>query len=187
LHEECSIMKLFACIRHRARDEGMTLIEIMIIVVLISTIATAYWNYHITQKSEQIGEAEFSGPDSAITLALDEIGYYLHLARPDTIGGRKPFTVAHQAGSDKITILHDSLFYEYYIDNRGNLIRHVNSSFERLAEDIISLRALRMGAQTLVITLSTRNRLDSVSSGEQFRSYSKVVNSTGLVIRNAGL
>ncbi len=149
----------------------------MIIVVLISTIATAYWNFHIAGGRGSPDELDGYEPDSAVTAALDEISGYLRLTRPDSTS--ELVEIEHTGETDRIRIIHENIMYHYYVDNRSNLVRRIDADCIRLAEDVVSLKAFRMGSQTLIVTLSVRES-DSAGSDEDYRSYSRVITSDAL-------
>ena len=140
-----------------SRDNGISLIELMIIVILISVIATVFLN---TQNHASFPPEERSKTmvlDDSIRSALDEISYHLRFAGFASHDQVRPVSIIYGDRSDKLLIQHDGVRFEYFLDNSGNLMRKVGQTQEVLASQITALKILVTGKETVVITISTNS------------------------------
>ena len=158
----------------RSRDTGIALMELMIVVILISVVATAYWNLSAVSHVPTSNELSDYSADSTIQTALDEIGYHLYCARKTD---RIISAIEIDSGdvADRLGIWHQGSYYSYFLDDDRNLIRQNGKSIEALASGVSTLRVTRIGQKTLVVTIvrkveSRTGEGDSVSN-----SFSTVV------------
>ena len=160
----------------KARCRGMALVEIMIIVILISTVATAYWNYYITHDFPSPIERAYSPTDSIANDILDEIALNMRLARPDSAQSRIPVIISKNGKSDQIDIISRDIRYIYYVDQYYNLYRRIGNNRGLLLDDVLSFRVTPMGIHTFVITLQVGQIASEASSTPaDYRNYSRVV------------
>jgi len=164
------------------RNNGMLLVELMIVVILISVISTAFWNFN-SDRSEPAPQQIDNSRDSSIQAALDEIGYHICFARRNPADSHaKSIVIDDGFKSDRILIYHDNSTYEYFVDDEDRLIRrHANEDIV-LGARIYSLNISRIGSQTLVVTISTGlyDEQHAGPGGLVSRSFSTVVASNGI-------
>jgi type II secretory pathway pseudopilin PulG len=164
-------------------NRGMFLLELLIVVILISVVATAYLNFHSGQTDRESADSSLADSNQYIFAALKEIGFHLRFACPRFPDSpAKSVFIDNTGESDRIKILHNGIIYEYLVDNNNQLIRRMASKEDVLADNVISLKALPMGNQTIVITLTVKTPIDIIdSSGEEARSFSEVVTTNYLL------
>jgi type II secretory pathway component PulJ len=160
----------------RSNFRGIALIELLVVVILISTVATAYLNFRDDTSRSKSDEPRMTVLDSALYAALDIIALDLRLARqaPGLIAG--PLAVEHLGYTDRLTIRRNNCQNKYLINEHNQLIRQTDSTRQRLAEEVLSLKAQKMGKETIVLTLTANSKGESLNgSGDIARSYSRVV------------
>lgn len=156
---------------------GISLIQLLIAVILISTVATAYMNLQGQMALSQRNAPRISTIDSTRFAVLDNIALQLQLARRDPYERGEPFEIKHQGATDRILIKHDNAEIEYLVDEQGRLIYKDNRNQKTLAEEVIFLKAQKLGKETIVLTLATRSTGGNGDSPySPSNSYSKVVN-----------
>jgi hypothetical protein len=164
------------------RENGISLIELMIIVILISVIATAFLNsrLHISLPAEERPKAAVL--DDSIRSALDEISYHLRFAGYASPAEARPVSIEYGERADRIMILHNGARFEYFLDNAGNLMRKVGETQEILASKITSLKVLVTGKETIVVTISTDSGARQETNGSKMlsRSFSTAVATNNL-------
>jgi hypothetical protein len=145
-------------------------------MILISTAATAFLNFRDDLGFAKSDELRLTTLDSALYAALDIIAFDLRMARqaPESMSG--PLAIQHLGKTDRLTIRHNNYQNEYLIDNENRLIRQTESCRQRLADEIISLKAQKLGKETIVLTLTARPKGESLDGkADIVRSYSRVV------------
>jgi hypothetical protein len=160
----------------RSNIRGIALIELLIVVILISTAATAYLNFRDDISLTRGREPGLTALDSAMNAALDMIALDLRQARqaPGLIGG--PLAIEHLGKTDRLIIRRNNGQSEYLIDETRRLIRQTGGARQSLAADILSLKAQELGRETIVLTLTAHQAGENFDSNDNiFRSYSKVV------------
>jgi hypothetical protein len=161
----------------RFSSRGFALNKLMILVISISVAATGAWNAQ-TRKADTLLEPSVR-PESEgkIKGALEEIKYHLRLAgyRLETDG--RPLIIEKGQKSDIVEIRHNGVCYSYFVDNDNNLIRRVESTEKIIAENLNSLRTVRVGQNTVVVTISCdrhhREKEDEIET--MSKSYSVIV------------
>lgn len=134
----------------------MFLVELMIIVILISVVATAYWNFRSGHLEPLPQDMEATSQNIFIQAALDEIGYHICFARrAPNQSSVQPLLIESNARSDRIVVFHSNARYEYFVDESNNLVRRHGGEDVIMAAGVYSLNVARIGAQTLVVTIST--------------------------------
>lgn len=165
------------------KDSGMFLVELMIVVILISVVATAFWNFHSEQLQVDKPPGGVTVPNSVIQAALDEIGSHVRLARPESAhSSSSPLAIIKGSQTDRLLVRHNNVDYEYFVDVANNLVRRRGEDEIIIASNIIDLRVARIGSQTLIITISGNYDSDrnQASKGIISRSYSIVVEAEGI-------
>jgi hypothetical protein len=158
----------------RLKNSGISLIELLVIVILISTVATAFLNIRDDLCQSNSLEPRFSAFDSALYAAIDIIASDFQLACLAQPGEEKPLVIEHQEGTDIIRIKKDNCQREYLVDADGRLVRIDKNGRFTLARDIVSLRVLELGKATIVLTVTARAGGESFNEDYELRSYSRV-------------
>ncbi len=162
---------------------GFALDKLMILVIAVSVIATGAWNAQV-RKADALQKPATKGVDgSEIKNALEEIKYHLRLAGYKLEGDSEPLLIKKGQKSDVIEIRHNDVSYGYYIDSDGNLIRRVESSEKVIADNLYSIRTVRVGQNTVVVTISSaRHRRENMDEIETIsKSYSVIVEMRNLL------
>ncbi len=161
----------------RFSSRGFALDKLMILVISISVGATGAWNAQIRETDtlqEPLAKGEVG---SKIKNALEEIRYHLRLAGYKLETDGEPLMIEKGQKSDIIKIRHNGVCYEYFVDSNGNLIRQVESTEKVIAENLNSIRTVRVGQNTVVVTISSaehhRENRDEIET--MSRSYSVIV------------
>jgi hypothetical protein len=158
----------------RSKIKGVSLIELLIVVILISTVATAFLNFRNNRRFSASDEFELSAFDSAFYSVLDEISLEIRMANSRRDG--KTVTVEHLRGTDRITINTDNYRIKYQIDDEGRLIRQAGDERRTMATDALCLKIRDLGRETVVLTLVARPAGNEIgASRPAIRSYSRVV------------
>jgi hypothetical protein len=156
---------------------GFALNKLMILVISISVAATGAWNAQIRKADTLLEPQVKRESESKIKSALEEIRYHLRLAgyRLETDGD--PLMIEKGQKSDIVEIRHNGVCYRYFVDNNDNLIRRVESTEKAIAENLNSLRTVRVGENTVVVTISSaqhyREKEDEIET--MSKSYSVIV------------
>jgi len=157
-----------------SRNKGIALVELLIVVILISTVATAFWNFYITRDSIIEGDAEYSPADSIADDILDEIALNLRQARPDSQSISEAVSVHDNGFSDEIEITSGSVRTSYFVDSGHYLVRERKSEKSLLLSDVNSLRVTALGSQTLLLTISLKPNDIQADNPEMVKNYFKV-------------
>jgi hypothetical protein len=167
----------------RKNDKGIYLIELMIIVILISVVATAFLRFHSEQSDTMLSDSTFAISHKYIRAALDEIGFHLRFARPRFPDSPdKPLLIRNEASSDWIRILHNGIAYEYFVNDKAQLVRRMNNTEDILVENVNSFKALQMGTQTVVLTISVKTPNDITDyPPPETQSFSEVIISNSIL------
>ena len=158
----------------RSNNKGISLIELLVIVILISTVATAYLNFQDDTKRSASHEPGYSVLDTALYAAIDIIANDLRLARKIIPDGDNPVAIEHLAETDIIKIKRANFQREYQVDVNGRLIRIDSNGRVTLAREIVSLRARELGQENVVLTITARMGRTSYDGKDELRSYSRV-------------
>jgi hypothetical protein len=177
------VFKIETCVAEvllYSRNKGIALVELLIVVILISTLATAFWNFYITRDQMVKGEAEYSPVDSIADSILDEIARGMHQARPDSQNTSGVISVKNDGFSDEIGFVCGNTMTSYFVDGGHYLIRERKSEKSMLLSDVNSLKVTALGSQTLLLTLSMKPDDAKSDTPGAVRSYFKVaaVNAT---------
>ncbi len=158
----------------RSNIKGVSLIELLVAVILISTMATAFLNLRNNRRIFINNESELSVLDSAYYAVLDEIGLELRMANRKRDGKAMP--VKYLKAADKITINTENGQIQYQIDDCGRLIRRTGHGSQILADNALYLKIRELGRETVVLTLIARPMADDPGGlGHDVRSYSRVI------------
>jgi len=162
------------------KSRGFSLIELLILVVLISVVATAFWNFQLNNsRVVDDGYLQFA-PDSSVRMALDNIGYHIRFAGRGFNGKSEPIQIIPGDLADRLLVFHSDSCYEYLLED-GRLIEQSGRGRKILASDVTSLKFVRMGRETVVVTVSkagdATRRPDTTAAA---RSYSAVVHADAL-------
>lgn len=162
---------------------GIALDKLLIGIITVSVISTAFWNYQI-RNSEVWSDPLLDGrSDEKAKLALDDIKYHLVLAGYESGREKDNFKVKKGKQTDIISVKHNGVNVEYRVDENHNLIRKLESAEKVLAENILSLRLLKIADGSAVVTV-TRSTLTQGNEKEMetlSKSYSIVVESNELL------
>ena len=157
--------------------KGISLIELLIMVVMISVVATAFWNSRAHRGGDDTDYASSSSDDGGIAAALDEIASNVKFAAHSPQGVGEPLITSQGARGDHIQVFQNNSCVEYFVDEQGCLVRRANSRETVLGDSIASLRLTRMGKETVVITISGKS--DGIcgndSTAQESRTFSAVV------------
>lgn len=162
------------------KAHGISLIELLIMVVLISVVATAFWNFHLNNTSATDMVKSGFPPDPGIREALDKISYHIRFAGRGLSGEVDPLLIIQGDMADQLKVFHGDSCYEYLLEN-NRLIERSGESSKVLAEDIISLKFMKMGQETVVVTVSRApDSAQAPDSMKSARSYSAVVHADAI-------
>ncbi len=161
----------------RLTNKGFALDKLMILAISVSVVATSAWNAQLRGTDslrEPSAEGEFGGK---IKIALEEIKYHIRLAGYKPEGDAEPLVIEKGQKSDIIKIRHNGACYEYLVDSNDDLIRRVESTEKVIAGNINSIKTVRVGQNTVVVSISSawqrRGNRDEIEV--MSRSYSAIV------------
>lgn len=164
-------------------SNGMALDKLLIGVIAVSVFATAIWNYQVRNEVIWSDPSLDSRVEERVKNALEDIKYHLILAGYEYGQGDRNMQVESGESSDVLKIRHSEINVEYSIDSGGNLVRNIESQEKVLAENVESLRILRVGQNSVVVTISrapyrqnSDNEFETLS-----KSYSAVVQMNSLL------
>jgi hypothetical protein len=169
-------------IMRKAGQHGFSLIQLMIILVMVSVIATAFWNLSINRMQSPYNGYR-DGSNNSVKMALDEIGYHLGLAGYGLKKGDRPLEILKKKKSEELRIRHNDICFEFYVDKDNKLVKKVENSVKVIAENINSLNTAELGRNKIIVTLSTialkednENKIETLS-----KSYSVVIEMKSLM------
>jgi hypothetical protein len=137
------------------RQNGFSLIQLMIVLVMISVISTAIWNLHIHRMESSYDGYRQGTSEDAVKLALEDIKYHIGLAGYDLENRQKPLRIIKGETNDKLIVRHNKVSFEFYVDRDSNLVKKVENIEKIIAKNISSLNATRMNGNSIAISLST--------------------------------
>ncbi len=158
-------------------NRGISLIQLLIVVILISVISTAIWNLRVNRTDLEFDQISSAKDENDVRLALDEIGYHLNLAGYGLSGGSEPLVIVKGEITDTLCVRHNDISFEFYIDEKGSLIKRIETVDKILAENIYSLQAVKVNPTSVAVTLSTvtMDALNDKGQETLSKSYSTVV------------
>ncbi len=167
----------------RFSSRGFALDKLMILVISISVAATGAWNAQIRETNTLQEPSARGEVEGKIKNALEEIRYHLRLAGYKLEGDGERLLIEEGQKSDIIEIRHNGACYEYFVDSNDNLIRRVESTEKVIAENLNSIRTVRVGQNTVVVTISSaRHRRENRDEIETMsNSYSVIVEMRNLL------
>jgi hypothetical protein len=139
----------------RFSERALALDKLMILVIAVSVIATSAWNAHVRDADTLRPQTDRSKVGDQIKNALEEIRYHLRLAGYKLEGDVEPLLIKKGEKSDFVEIRHNDVCYGYFVDSDDNLIRRVESTEKIIAENLSSIRMVRVGQNTVVVTISS--------------------------------
>ncbi|MEE9553382.1 MAG: hypothetical protein V3W18_03705 [candidate division Zixibacteria bacterium] len=156
---------------------GMALDKLLIAVMAVSVFSTAIWNYQMKNSETWADPMIDSRGEERIKGALDDIKYHLTLADYEYDSDEDYLTIKNVGDSDALSISHKGNIVEYFIDSENNLIRRIESMDKLMAGNVSTLKYLKVGPNTVVITVTRapytherENEIETLS-----KSYSVVV------------
>jgi hypothetical protein len=159
----------------RSPIKGIALIELLIVVILISTVATAIWNFYIASDHFNRTEVDITSPsDSLANAILDEMALNLRHARPDSNGFKNSITIRNSPLSDTIEISKGSTCQSYYVDNNHVLVLRIGEHTGKLLSDVKSLKVTGIGSHNLLLTISLDTFSRETDSTSKALNYFKV-------------
>jgi hypothetical protein len=164
-------------------QNGFSLIQLLIVVVMISVISTAFWNLHISQVEEDFESYRGGATENSVKMALEDIKYHLGLAGYNLEKGSKPLEITKGEKSDIIRIWHNDVCFEFYVDENKNLVKKIQDTGKIIAENVNSLNTNRLEGRKIAVTLSTvSTQEDDMDKIEILsKSYSTVVEMKSLL------
>jgi len=167
----------------KTAQKGFSLIQLLIVVIMISVVSTAFWNLHVSRLEASYDGYQSGTAENSVKMALEDIKYHLGLAGYDLGNGKKPLKIAKRKESDKLIIWHNNICFEFFVDDNKNLIKRIENTDKIMAENINSLKAIEMGDSRITVTLSTtstkENEQDKIETLS--KSYSTVVEMKSLL------
>lgn len=163
-------------------QNGFSLIQLLIVVVMISVISTAFWNLHINRLEEGFETFRGGTAESSVKMALEDIKYHLGLAGYNLETGKKPLEITKGADSDILKVRHNDVCFEFYVDESRNLVKKIQDSGKIIADNVNSLNINRLEGRKIAITLSTVSTEEDDDKIETLsKSYSTVVEMKSLI------
>lgn len=161
----------------RFSERAFALDKLMILLIVVSVVATGAWNVQV-RETDTLQEPSVNGEIGGIIKnALEEIRYHIRLAGFKMEDDAEPLLIEKGQKSDIVEIRHNGVCYEYFVDSDGNLIRRVESSEKVIAENLNSIRTVRVGQNTVVVTISSarHHRYNRDGIETMSKSYSVIV------------
>ncbi len=167
----------------KTNQKGFSLIQLLIVVIMISVLSTAFWNLQISRIESSYEGYREGTVENSVKIALEDIKYHLGLAGYNLEKGKKPLKIVKSKESDKLIIWHNDVCFEFYVDKDKNLVKKIENTDKIMAENVNSLKATAMGDNRITITLSTismkENDQDKIETHS--KSYSTVVEMSNLL------
>jgi len=161
----------------KASQKGFSLIQLLIVVIMISVLSTAFWNLHINRLEASYDGYRGGTAENSVKMALEDIKYHLGLAGYDLDNGKKPLEIIRGKENDRLIIRHNDICFEFFVNDDKNLVKKIDNTGKIIAENVNSLKAADMGDNRITVTLSTvssteddRGKIETLS-----KSYSTVM------------
>jgi len=158
-------------------QNGFSLIQLLIVVIMVSVVSTAVWNLQINRMEADFESYRGDTAENSVKMALEDIKYHLGLAGYNLEKGQKPLEINKGEKSDILKIWHNGVCFEYYVDENKNLVKKIQDTGKTIAENVNSLNTNRLEGRKIAITLSTvtteENEADKIETLS--KSYSTVV------------
>lgn len=136
-------------------QNGFSLIQLLIVVIMVSVVSTAVWNLQVNQVEADFESYRGDTAESSIKMALEDIKYHLGLAGYNLEKGQKPLEISKGEKSDILKIRHNGVCFEYYVDENKNLVKKIQDKGKSIAENVNTLKTNRLEGRKITVTLST--------------------------------
>ncbi len=162
---------------------GISHIQILVIMVMVSVIATAFWNLQVNNMDTDFDNYSRAIDGNDVKIALEDIKYHLGLAGYALEDGQKPLEIEKNEKSEVLKIRHNDVCFEFYVDHEFNLIKKVETSKKVMATNISSLKTAGIGGRKLIVTLATvpLRENDENNSETLSKSYTTIVDMKSLM------
>ena len=164
-------------------QNGFSLIQLLIVIMLVSVISTAFWNLHIHRM-----EANYAGyvggtSENSVKMALEDIVYHIGLASYDLENDKQPLKIIKGRKSDKLVIWHNEVCFEFYVNNDNKLIKKIENTEKIIAENVEALNTTSMNDNRIAVKISTvsTNDNDQDKIETLSKSYSTLVEMRSLL------
>ncbi|UCC81205.1 MAG: type II secretion system protein [Candidatus Zixiibacteriota bacterium] len=167
----------------KTAQNGFSLIQLLLVIVMISVISTAFWNLQISRTEASYAGYRGGTTESSVKMALEDIKYHIGLAGYDLEKGKKPLKIVKGDKSDRLTIWHNDVCFEFYVDKNDNLIKKIENTEKIIAENVNSLKTTKVDHDRVAVTLSTVSMMDNDQDKIETlsKSYSTVVEMRNLL------
>lgn len=167
----------------KTAQNGFSLIQLLLIVVMISVVSTAFWNLQVSRTEASYDGYRGGTAESSVNMALEDLKYHIGMAGYDLEKGKKPLKIVKGKKSDKLVIWHNDVCFEFYVDNDNNLIKKIEKSEKIIAENVNALKTTKMDNNKVSVTLSTVSMKDNDEDKIETlsKSYSTVVEMRNLL------
>ncbi len=167
----------------KTAQNGFSLIQLLLVVVMISVISTAFWNLQVSRTEASYDGYRGGTSESSVKMALEDIKYHIGLAGYDLQKGKKPLKIVKGKKSDRLIIWHNDVCFEFYVDNDNNLIKKIQNTEKTIAENVNSLNTTKVDDNRVAVTLSTVSMKDNDQDKIETlsKSYSTVVEMRNLL------
>jgi hypothetical protein len=167
----------------KTAQNGFSLIQLLIVVIMISVVSTAFWNLHINRLEANYDGYQDGTAENSVKMALEDIKYHLGLAGYGLGNNKKPLKISKGKESDRLIIWHNNICFEFFVDDNKNLVKKIENTDKIMAENVNSLKATEMDDSRVSVTLSTvsmkENDEDKIETLS--KSYSTVVEMKSLL------
>jgi len=157
--------------------KGISLIQLNIIVLTIFVVFAAVLNFGANSGIWGSQMKIDSLTDNKIDLLLDDIKSQFAQVIAGNGDSNSTYEIDSDGINDKISIQHNDICYEYYIDANSNLVKSVEGFEKIISGNIKSLKIKEIDGEKMVVTISSvSTNIDSMNRAEDStRNYSTVI------------
>ena len=157
--------------------KGISLTQLNIIVLSAFVLTAASINFGAYSGIWGFQMETKSMTDNRIDQLLDDIKSQFSLVLSGNGDTKPSYNIANNGSNDKISIQHNNISYEYYVDINSNLVKSVEGFEKIIAGNVKSLRIKELGGDKMIVTISSEStNINEVNDIEKMtKKYSTII------------
>ena len=153
---------------------GYLIVQLNIIILTVSIVNAAVLNFGVNTGIWGFQMETGKLTDNNISVLLDDIKNQFNQANLKNDENRPQVAIEDTNNGDRITIRHNNICYEYFVDTKSNMIKRVEGFEKIIANDVNSLNVKEIDDGKMAVTISS-NGNGSGNNGTSEQSYSTVI------------
>ena len=157
--------------------KGILFTQLNIVILSAFVLTASVINYGVCSGIWGFQMETKSMTDNRIDSLLDDIKSQFTQVLSGNDDSDVSYDIVRNGSNDKISIQHNNISYEYYIDSNSNLVKSVERFEKVVAENVNSLKINEIDDNLMEVTISTIFiKSDNINQSEKStRKYSTVI------------